>query len=64
MKMVGSIGLFIIFTILALLLLYVVIEIAVKNGINNSILGRYLEEKMGLKEEKKRSSKDDFESDV
>ncbi|MGN7940089.1 hypothetical protein [Virgibacillus sp. 6R] len=47
----------IIFSIIAYLIgvfiLYVVIETAVRKGINSSIIGKFLEDKYGIKEEKK-----------
>ncbi|MDQ0223851.1 hypothetical protein [Metabacillus niabensis] len=47
----------IIFSIIAyligLFILYVVIETAVRKGINSSIIGKFLEDKYGIKEEKK-----------
>jgi len=47
----------IIFAIIAyligLFILYVVIETAVRRGINSSIIGKFLEDKYGIKEEKK-----------
>ncbi|WP_044338595.1 hypothetical protein [Rossellomorea aquimaris] len=47
--------LFLIFIIVTLLIiflfiLYIIIERAMREGINNSIIGRYLEEKHGIKE--------------
>ncbi len=49
----------IIFAIIAyligLFILYVVIETAVRKGINSSIIGKFLEEKYGIKEEEKKS---------
>ncbi|MGM0751882.1 MAG: hypothetical protein ACQET6_08105 [Bacillota bacterium] len=44
--------LFIVVTLLIIFLfiLYIIIERAIREGINNSIIGRYLEEKHGIKE--------------
>lgn len=39
--------------LVSLLLLYIVIETAVKNGINSSVIGRYIKEESGDKEEQK-----------
>ena len=39
----------------SLFILYIVIETAVRKGINNSIIGQTLEKKLGITEEKKKS---------
>lgn len=39
--------------IISLLVLYIVIEAAVRKGINNSVIGQFLEKKHGFKEDKK-----------
>ena len=39
----------------SLFILYIVIETAVRKGINNSIIGQALEKKLGITEEKKKS---------
>ena len=39
----------------SLFILYIVIETAVRKGINNSIIGQALEKKLGITEEKKQS---------
>ena len=45
----------IIIYIVSLIILYIVIETAVRKGINKSIIGRALEKKLGITEEKKNS---------
>lgn len=57
-----SIGLFIVFSIISLLLLFIVIESAVTRGINNSIVGQFLEKKNGVKENKKFFLDDDLDN--
>ena len=42
----------IIFWIIGLFILYAVIESAVRNGINHSIVAKFIEEKHGIKEDK------------
>jgi hypothetical protein len=56
-----GIGLAIIFYIVGLFILYIIIETAVRRGINSSIIGQYLEKKYGIKDirEKKKSFLDD-----
>lgn len=56
-----GIGLAIIFYIVGLIILYIIIETAVRRGINSSIIGQYLEKKYGIKDirEKKKSFLDD-----
>lgn len=49
MNLIGSIILYIV----GLFVLYIVIETAVRKGIDSSIVGRYLEKKHGIKEHKK-----------
>ena len=39
----------------SLFILYIVIETAVRKGINNSIIGQALQKKLGIEEEKKKS---------
>lgn len=41
--------------IVSLIILYIVIETAVRRGINSSIIGQALEKKLGITEEKKES---------
>ncbi|MDV7767691.1 hypothetical protein ABGT24_00070 [Peribacillus frigoritolerans] len=50
----GFVGLFI---------LYIVIETAVRKGINSSIIGQFLENKYGIKEDKKSFLDDDLDND-
>ncbi|MGB2992539.1 MAG: hypothetical protein WBB47_07905 [Paenisporosarcina sp.] len=57
-----SIGLFIVLSIISLLVLFIVIESAVTRGINNSIVGQYLEKKNGVKENKKFFIDDDLDN--
>jgi hypothetical protein len=45
-----------------LFILYIVIETAVRKGINSSILGQFLEKKYGLKEDKKSFLDDDLDN--
>ncbi|MGM0903052.1 MAG: hypothetical protein ACQEXB_18385 [Bacillota bacterium] len=58
--MVG-IGLAIVFYIVGLFILYIVIDTAVRRGINSSIIGQYLEKKYGIQDirEKEKSFLDD-----
>ena len=44
-----SIGLSIVLYIISLFILYIVIETAVRRGINSSIIGELLEKKYGIK---------------
>lgn len=53
----------IIFYVIGLFILYIVIETAVRKGINSSIIGRYLEKKYGIKEDKKSFFDDDLDKD-
>ena len=59
MNIIGFIVLFLV----GLFLLYIVIETAVKNGINHSIVGQSLQKKQGLKEGKKSFFDDDLDRD-
>ena len=47
-----SIGLSIVLYIISLFILYIVIETAVRRGINSSIIGELLEKKYGIKDKK------------
>ncbi|MFI8496691.1 hypothetical protein ACIGC1_28325 [Peribacillus butanolivorans] len=49
----------IVFYIVGLFILYIVIETAVRKGINSSIIGQFLENKYGIKEDDKKSFLDD-----
>ncbi|PFG03530.1 hypothetical protein [Bacillus sp. es.034] len=40
----------VILLIVFLFIFYIIVERAVREGINNSVIGRYLEEKHGIKE--------------
>ena len=60
--MVESIGIFIILSIIWLLILFIIIESAVTRGINNSIVGQYLEKKNGVKENEKFFLDDDLDN--
>lgn len=58
-----SIGLSIFIFLVSLFIFYIVIETAVRRGINSSIIGRYLEEKYNIKEDKKSFLDDDLDKD-
>jgi Na+-transporting methylmalonyl-CoA/oxaloacetate decarboxylase gamma subunit len=58
----NGIGMSIVFFIISLLILFVVIETAVRNGINSSIIGKYLESKSEVKEDKKSFLSDDLDN--
>lgn len=49
----NSLVLPIVLYVIGIFILYVVIETAVRRGINSSIVGQYLEEKDGMKVDKK-----------
>ncbi|GAB6258029.1 MULTISPECIES: hypothetical protein [Peribacillus] len=53
---------FVYFTV-GLFILYIVIETAVRKGINNSIIGQFLEKKYGVKEDKKSFLDDDLDNE-
>ncbi|MEV5113378.1 hypothetical protein MRBL20_001503 [Peribacillus frigoritolerans] len=53
----------VVFSIVGLFILYIVIETAVKKGINSSIIGQFLEKKYGIKEDKKSFLDDDLDND-
>ena len=53
----------IIFYIVGLFMLYIVIETAVRKGINNSNIGQLLEKKYGVKEDKKSFLDDDLDNE-
>jgi len=55
-----SIVISIVVSIVGLLALYGIIEAAVKNGINNSIIGQFLEKKNEIEEDKKSFLDDDL----
>ncbi|MGE7687466.1 hypothetical protein [Peribacillus simplex] len=58
-----SIGLTIVLYIISLFILYIVIQTAVRKGINSSIIGQILEKKYGIKEDKKSFLDDDLDND-
>jgi hypothetical protein len=49
--------------LLGLFVSYIVIETAVKNGINSSNLGQYIEQEIGSKEKKKSFLDDDLDNE-
>ncbi|MEF2098339.1 hypothetical protein V3595_27615 [Bacillus sp. CFBP9009] len=53
----------VIISIVGLFILYMVIETAVRKGINSSIIGQFLEKKYGIKEDKKSFLDDDLDND-
>lgn len=53
----------IIFYIVGLFILYIVIETAVRKGINHSNIGKLLEKKYGVKEDKKSFLDDDLDNE-
>ncbi|MFA9558230.1 hypothetical protein ACERII_13055 [Evansella sp. AB-rgal1] len=57
-----GIGLTILFFIVGLFILYIVIETAVRRGINSSIVGYHLEKKYRIKDEKKSFLDDDLDN--
>ena len=58
----NGIGMSIVFFIIGLLILFAVIETAVRNGINSSIIGKYLESQSEIKEDKKSFLDDDLDN--
>jgi hypothetical protein len=56
-------GLYIILYFVGLFFLFIVIETAVKRGINNSIIGDFLKKKYGIKDDKKSFLDDDLDND-
>ncbi|MEC0272292.1 hypothetical protein [Peribacillus frigoritolerans] len=53
----------IIFYIVGVFIIYIVIETAVRRGINHSIIGQFLENKYGMKEDKKSFLDDDLDNE-
>ncbi|MCZ0875137.1 hypothetical protein [Peribacillus sp. AS_2] len=53
----------IIFYIVGVFILYIVIETAVRRGINHSNIGQFLEKKYGMKEDKKSFLDDDLDNE-
>jgi hypothetical protein len=60
---VGSFIYAIILLILGLFILYIVISTAVKDGINKSVVGQYIEKKTGVKNSKKSFLDSDLDND-
>ncbi|UOE95225.1 DUF6019 family protein [Alkalihalobacillus sp. LMS39] len=61
-----GLGLSIVLYIVGLIILYIIIETAVRRGINNSIVGQYLEKKYGVKDIRKNKKSfldDDLDKD-
>ncbi|MCM3674673.1 hypothetical protein M3699_12440 [Peribacillus simplex] len=55
---------FFVYLIIGLFIFYIVIETAVRKGINNSIIGQFLEKKYGVKEDKKSFLDDDLDNEI
>lgn len=53
----------ILYGFVGLFILYIVIETAVRKGINSSIIGQFIENKYGIKEDKKPFLDDDLDND-
>ncbi|MEC0347166.1 MULTISPECIES: hypothetical protein [Peribacillus] len=53
----------IIFYIVGVFIIYIVIETAVRRGINHSIIGQFLEKKYEMKEDKKSFLDDDLDNE-
>ncbi|MEX6701795.1 hypothetical protein ABS315_19565 [Peribacillus frigoritolerans] len=53
----------IIFYIVGVFILYIVIETAVRRGINHSNIGQFLEKRYGMKEDKKSFLDDDLDNE-
>lgn len=58
-----GIGLSVFLYLVGLFLLYIVIETAVRRGINSSIIGRKIEDKYEIKEDKKSFLDNDLDND-
>ncbi|MFT4413658.1 hypothetical protein ACLM5H_07345 [Fredinandcohnia humi] len=61
--MYDNVQVFIISVVVILFLLYVVIETAVRRGINSSVIGQFLEKHHGIKGEKKSFLDKDLDND-
>jgi hypothetical protein len=59
----GSLILSIVLWIVGLFILYIVISTAVKDGINKSVVGQFIENKYGCKEDKKSFLDSDLDND-
>ncbi|MEW5551351.1 hypothetical protein ABGT24_09700 [Peribacillus frigoritolerans] len=53
----------IIFYMVGVFIFYIVIETAVRRGINHSIIGQFLEKKYGMKEDEKSFLDDDLDNE-
>ncbi|MFS0762196.1 hypothetical protein [Peribacillus phoenicis] len=54
---------FLVYFTIGSFILYIVIETAVRKGIDNSIIGQFLEKKYGVKEDKKSFLDDDLDNE-
>ena len=59
----GSLIFSMVLWIVGLFILYIVISTAVKDGINKSDVGQFIESKYGVKEDKKSFLDSDFDND-
>lgn len=59
----GSLVFSIILWIVVLFILYIVISTAVKDGINKSVVGQFIEKNYGVKEDKKSFLDSDLDND-
>ncbi|MFB5281867.1 hypothetical protein [Peribacillus sp. Hz7] len=59
----GSLVFSIILWIVGLFILYIVISTAVKDGINKSVVGQFIEQKYGVKDDKKSFFDSDLDND-
>ncbi|USK72236.1 hypothetical protein [Peribacillus asahii] len=59
----GSLVFSIILWIVGLFILYIVISAAVKDGINKSVVGQFIEKKYGIKDHKKSFIDSDLDND-
>ncbi|MFB5282459.1 hypothetical protein [Peribacillus sp. Hz7] len=60
----GSLVFSIILWIVGLFILYIVISAAVKDGINKSVVGQFIEKKYGVKGDKKSFLDSDLDNDT
>lgn len=58
-----ALGFTVIFWALGLFILYIVITKAVRDGINQSLIGQFIQEKSGVKEDKKPFLNNDLDKD-
>jgi hypothetical protein len=61
--LVNNIIIPIVLYLVGLFILYIVIETAVRRGINSSIIGQFLEKKNGIKGDKKSFLEDDLDNE-